>query len=128
VGIRFSKPPHPLEIGRIGQAELALHLDFLVATGSTVPVHLFNMIVLRDGQPEATLQSAALQDFASTGRFHAGTKAMHAHPAPDFWLVSSFGHSYFPVLQSDIRLQTKDNYTLSEKKGGVISSWYTRRK
>jgi hypothetical protein len=119
VGIGLSKPPHPLEVGGTGQAEPALHRSLSTAIGSTIPVNFLNVVIFCNRQAIATFGAPGFQDFAPISRRHARPKTVHAQPAADFGLVSTFGHSYVPISAYQCFL-TKRDYTLRDKKMGVI--------
>jgi hypothetical protein len=104
VGIGFSGLPHPLEIDRTGQTEFAFQpLDNIDPGGKhifrdlrlTVPIGPLGVIIPFHSQAIAAFQAAAFEDFTTAGRGHTLAKAMHAHPAADFGLVSSLWHTCF---------------------------------
>jgi hypothetical protein len=48
------------------------------------------VIVRLGGKLMAATQAAALQNFPTVTRGHAGTETMNTHTAANFWLISSF--------------------------------------
>jgi hypothetical protein len=65
---------------------------------SALPVDFLNVVVHRHRQAMATFCPAAFEHFTTVGGRHASAKAVHAHPATNLGLVSSFGH---PLSLSD---------------------------
>jgi hypothetical protein len=62
---------------------------------SSLPVDLFDVVVLSHGQAVTTSEPSGFQYFPPAGGSHAVSKAMHANTTADFGLVSSLRHLLF---------------------------------
>jgi hypothetical protein len=51
---------------------------------------VLDVIIAADGQPDAALQAAPLENITAIRGGHALAKAMHAHPSPDPGLIWTF--------------------------------------
>jgi hypothetical protein len=53
-------------------------------------------------QAVSTFSPASFKHFATTGSFHPLPKTMHSHSTTLLWLVSSFWHIQFPIIDSTV--------------------------
>lgn len=83
----------------------------------TVPVHLFDVIILRNRQFVASFYSAALQHVAAIRSRHSFAKTMHAYAPANFWLISSFWHSVSLKSPELVSPGEPRDYTLSQNQG-----------
>lgn len=81
----------------------------------TVPVHLFDVIILRNRQFVASFYSAALQHVAAIRSGHSFAKTMHAYAPANFWLISSFWHSVSLKSPELVSPGEPSDYTLKPK-------------
>jgi len=93
VRVRFSIIPHPLEIGGPGQAKTTLHPSLTLCNGTRclrLPANFLDVIIDFHRQLVTTSLAAALENVTPISGRHALAKAVNAHTAANFGLVSTF--------------------------------------
>jgi hypothetical protein len=62
------------------------------ADGSTLPVDVLDVVILRYRKAVAAFETPPFQYFAAFRRGHTFSETVHPHSPAYFWLISSFRH------------------------------------